>query len=89
MKINDCFVQREVYATYLLVPVYRNEISNNIVSFNRTGALILKEAQAAFDKQELLRIVNNRVNQENSDVIKSQLNEFIEQLIIMKYLIEE
>ena len=89
MKINDCFVLREVYDTYLLVPVYRNEISNNIVSFNRTGALILKEAQAAFDKQELLRIVNNRVNQENSDVIKSQLNEFIEQHIIMKYLIEE
>jgi hypothetical protein len=88
MKQNENFVLREVYGAFLLVPIMNNEISNNIISFNETGASIFKAAKDCQNKIELSNAINNKYNPSNDSKTEELLNRFIDSLIEMR-LIEE
>ena len=88
MKPNENFVLREVYGTFLLVPIMNNEISNNIISFNETGAFIYKAAKDCQNKIELSNVINHKYNPSNDPKTEKLLNQFIDRLIEMR-LIEE
>lgn len=88
MKTNENFVLREVYGTFLLVPIMDNDISNNIISFNETGAFIFKAAKDCSSRIELSKAINNKYNPSNDPKTEGFLNQFIDKLIEMR-LIEE
>lgn len=88
MRINDAFVLREVYGTYLLVPVYANQISNNVISLNQTGAYIVKSCVNFNNQADLLLHLEQVYNIEGSDEITAGLMAFLEQLMEMKIIIE-
>ncbi len=88
MKLNDAFVFREVYGTYLLVPVYANEVSNNIISLNQTGAYIVKSCREFNTKSELLNHLEQIYNKDHSECVTNALRGFLEQLIEMELIIE-
>lgn len=88
MKINNAFVLREVYGTYLLVPVCSNQISNNIISLNQTGAYIVKSCVNFTNKADLLLHLEQVYNINASEEITAGLVGFLEQLMEMKIIVE-
>ena len=81
MRLNENFVLREIYDVYLLIPIKKNSISNDVVSLNKTSALIFKECSKFEDVHELVENLIRIFNVENDSSIEKELTLYIQEMI--------
>lgn len=81
MKQNPNFVLREVYGTYLLIPVRNNVVSNDIISFNKMGATIFKEVASAENRSDILEQLNKEYNPQCDEEKSQQIEKFLNYLV--------
>lgn len=88
ISLNENFVYRKVYNVYFLVPVKRNNVSNDTIFLNETAALIFKLCEQVEDVHALAVQVFSNFIDANVDEVIPELESYIQELIYEGLLVE-
>lgn len=89
MKINQSFVLRKICNVFLLIPVKRNDITQDAISLNYTAAMIFQECKNALSSYELAKIVSGKFEDISEEEIMEELKFYIDSLIEQGLIIME
>lgn len=90
MKIADGYMLKQIAGNYVVIPIGQNIVDyKSMLHLNETGAFIWRklEADSSYDNLVNDLMIEYEAEQEESSIIKSDLNEFIAQMKSMKLLI--
>ncbi|MCM1218531.1 MAG: PqqD family protein [Lachnospiraceae bacterium] len=89
MKMNPSFVLREIYHTFLLVPIRKNSISKDVIALNDTAAMIFQKCEKAESAHTLAEILAEEFLDIPAEEVIGKLEPYIETLIEQKLLVGE
>lgn len=77
MKIRDDFILRKISDSYVVVPVGKAVVDfRGMVNLNESGALLFKTLQNGADEKELVRVLLNEYDVDES-VAKKDVKHFL------------
>lgn len=88
ISLNQNFVFRKVYNVYFLVPIKKNNISNDTIFLNETAALIIKLCEQSQDVHTLATNVFSNFVDADADEVIPDLESYIQELINEGLLLE-
>ena len=88
LELNGNFVYRKIFDVNLLVPIRRNDISNDTLSLNTTAGLIIQACSKAKDSDTLALLLSEKFIDVNKEEIYLELKSYIENLISTGILIK-
>lgn len=88
LELNGNFVYRKIFDVNLLVPIRKNDISNDTLSLNTTAGLIIQECSKAKDSDALALLLSEKFIDVNKEEIYLELKSYIENLISTGILIK-
>lgn len=80
MKLTSGYMIKEIAGNFVIVPVGQNVVDyKNLLQTNETGAFILQEIKEniPYDKIVEHLMLKYEANEEERDIIKDDLNEFL------------
>lgn len=88
MKTNPDFVFRNIYGKMILMPVRRNEASNDPVFFNRIAGDIWKLAEKNMPFEKIIAIIDEQYNLQPGSIEEDSVKCFIAEMVARKLLLE-
>lgn len=89
IKLNHVFVHRQIINKHLLVPIVKNDISNDVLYLNEVAALIIEECKEKNDIDELVGLISKRFVDDDIEKISMELRDYIQELLNSGILLEE
>lgn len=89
MKLNQSLVLRKIYNVFLLIPIKRNNVTQDAIALNNTAAMIFQECENASSSYELAEIVAKKFNNASEEEIIEELKTYIDSLIEQGIIILE
>lgn len=86
MKINEKFVLRNICGKSLLVPICKNNITQNVICLNLTSAMIFENCSKFDSVERLGKYIAS--NFSDSKAILADLEEYIDMLLKQGFLVE-
>lgn len=86
--LNEVFILRKIFDVYLLIPTKSNTVSNDVLSLNRTVAIIVQEGVHATDTHDLANLVCEKFTDIDRDEIMPEIESYIKSLISSGILVE-
>ena len=87
MKLNECFVLREIKDKYFLVAVINNEFTNNLININEVAAKILILANEGHNVEKIIEDLSIEYNADLNR-ISVDVKSFIQYALENKILID-
>lgn len=87
MRKNPDLILREIYGKNILMPIRKNEVSNDPIYFNEVAALIwklsddMKDSNALF--QSVCQIYNLKQDSTEAVVVEDFINQLLENKLIL------
>jgi len=88
MKTNNAFVLRKIYGKYILMPIQKNETSNDPILLNEVAASIWNAALVCNERSDIMKTILQYYNLKENSSEMIAVEQFVEQMIKMKLLIE-
>lgn len=89
IKLNRIFVYRQIINKHLLVPIVRNDISNDVLHLNEVAALIITECEGKSNIDELAEALSKKFVDDDIKKNSTELKEYIQELLNIGILLEE
>lgn len=89
IKLNRIFVHRRIINKHLLVPIVKNDISNDVLHLNEVAALIITECEGKSNIDELAGVLSKKFVDDDIEKISTELKEYIQELLNIGILLEE
>ena len=88
MKVNTNFVFRDIYGKYILMPVKRNDASDDPVLLNSVAAYIWLQAEKGKTFNEIVEAVSRQYDLQKDSMEEESVKQFITLMIAQKLLVE-
>lgn len=88
MRVNPDFVLRNIYGKYILMPVRKNDASDDPVLLNSVAADIWKSAEQRKAFEEIVQAVSSKYELQKDSMEEASVKQFINLLIEQKLLVE-
>lgn len=88
IKLNQIFVHRKIIDKHLLVPVIKNNISNDTLYLNEVAALIITECEGKNNIDEVIDLIIKNFTDNDIEKISIELREYAKELLKIGILIE-
>ncbi|MDO4805720.1 MAG: PqqD family protein [Coriobacteriales bacterium] len=89
MKQNDAFVMRDLYGHHILMPVRKNDASDDPIALNDVGADIWRAANDCTTAADLVASVASEYGLEEGSPEKMAVSSFVDQLAEMGVLLDD
>ena len=86
MELNEKFVLRNIYGKSLLVPICKNNITQNVISLNLTSSMIFENCSKFDSAVELGKYIASKFS--SNEEILADLEEYIDMLIKQGFLVK-
>lgn len=80
MKINTNFIYRQIDNVHFLIPIKRNNITNNIVKINEISAVIWKMIMAENEIKDIIKYIAEQYDEDIKD-ISEDVNCFVDDMV--------
>ena len=88
MRVNPDFVLRNIYGKYILMPVRKNDASDDPVVLNSVAADIWQSAEQGKAFEKIVQAVSSKYELQKDSMEEASVKQFINLLIAQKLLIE-
>lgn len=88
MKVNPDFVFRNIYGKYILMPVRKNDASDDPVLLNSVAADVWQYAEQEKTFDEIVGAVSQKYDLQKDSMEQAAVKQFINLLVTQKLLLE-